>query len=95
MIARSAQKRAKCASQNESAKSPKAELVDEVARLVRKAGLDYDDWRYAARRVREKCDLRPAKKPKRLPRVLTADEFRRFYRIVDQADDVQHRPGPL
>jgi integrase/recombinase XerD len=29
-------------------------------------------------------------KPKRLPRVLTAEEFRRFYKVVDQAEDVQH-----
>jgi integrase/recombinase XerD len=40
--------------------------------------------------VRQKCDLRPAAKPKRLPRVLTADQFRQFYKVVDQAEDVQH-----
>ena len=34
--------------------------------------------------------LRPAKKPKKLPRVLTADQFRPFYKAVDHADDVQH-----
>ena len=61
-----------------------------MARLVRKAGLSYDDWRYVARRVRQKCELRPATKPKRLPRVLTADQFRAFYKAVDQAEDVQH-----
>ena len=90
MIAESNQKGAKCASRNGNAKSPKADVVAKIARLVRKAGLDYDEWRYVARRVREKCDLRPTKQPKRLPRVLMADEFRRFYRIVDQAEDVQH-----
>jgi integrase len=35
------------------------------------------------------CDLQPAKKGRKLPRVLTADEFRKFY-AVDKADDVQH-----
>ena len=40
--------------------------------------------------MRQKCDLRPAAKPKRLPRVLTADQFRAFYKAVDEADDVQH-----
>ncbi len=45
---------------------------------------------YVARQVRRKCDLHPAAKPKRLPRVLTADQFREFYKAVDQADDVQH-----
>ena len=76
-----------CGSRNGKAKS---RLVAKLARFVRKAGLTYEDWRYVARRVRQKCDLRPAAKPKRLPRVLTAEEFRRFYKVVDQAEDVQH-----
>jgi integrase len=75
------------ASQNGKAKS---EIVSQVARIVRKHGLTYDDWRYISKRVREACELRPAKRPKKLPNVLTADHFRRFYKIVDQADDVQH-----
>jgi integrase/recombinase XerD len=79
-----------CASQNGKAKSPKARLAARIVRLVRRAGLDYEDWRYVARTVRRQCDLRPAAKPKRLPRVLTADQFRRFYQVVDQAPDVQH-----
>ncbi len=40
--------------------------------------------------MRQVCDLRPDKKPVKLPRVLTAEEFRRFYKTVDEADDVQH-----
>ena len=32
----------------------------------------------------------PAEAGKKLPRILTADDFRRFYQVVDQADDVQH-----
>ena len=40
--------------------------------------------------MRQKCDLHPAAKPKRLPRVLTADQFRAFYKAVDAAEDVQH-----
>ena len=80
----------KCASQNEKAKSAKSQIVNRIALIVRKAGLDYEDWRYISKRIREACDLAPAKKPKRLPRVLTADDFRRFYKIVDQADVVQH-----
>jgi integrase len=77
-------------SQNAKAKLPRAQFIAKLARFVRKAGLSYDDWRYVARQVRRKCDLRPAKKPKRLPRVLTADQFRAFYRAVDEADDIQH-----
>ena len=73
--------------QNEKAKS---EIVSQIARIVRKHGLTYDDWRYVSKRVRQACELRPGKKPKKLPNVLNADDFRRFYRVVDQADDVQH-----
>ena len=40
--------------------------------------------------MRQKCDLHPAAKPKKLPRILTADQFRAFYKVVDAADDVQH-----
>jgi integrase len=76
-----------CVSQNGKAK---LRIVSEIARIVRKHGLDYEGWRYIAKRVRQKCDLRPAKKGRKLPRILTADDFRRFYRVVDQADDVQH-----
>lgn len=68
----------------------KSEIVSQIARIVRKHGLGYDDWRYVSKRVRQMCELRPAKKPKKLPKVLNADDFRRFYKIVDQADDVQH-----
>lgn len=79
-----------CGARNGKAKSVKQKLVAQIARLVRQAGLDYDGWRYVARHVRRKCELRPAKRSKRLPRILTADQFRAFYQIVDRADDVQH-----
>ena len=81
---------ADCGLQNGKAKSRKAQLVAQVARLVRKEGLDYEGWRYVAKRVRKICELQPLKKGRRLPRVLTTDEFRRFYQIVDRAEDVQH-----
>ncbi|QGQ22332.1 tyrosine-type recombinase/integrase [Gimesia benthica] len=84
---KSDQKRTSCVSQNEKAKS---KLVSQVVRIVRKAGLDYEDWRYVSRRVREQCELKPKKKGRKLPRVLTAEEFRHFYQIVDRAEDIQH-----
>src|SRR6185295_9710756 len=74
-------------SQNEKAKSA---IVSQVARIVRRAGLDYEGWRYIAKQVRKECALRPAKKGRRLPHILKADDFRRFYEAVDRADDVQH-----
>ncbi len=90
MVTQAMENPLKCAAQNAKAKSPKSRLVARITRLVKQAGLGYDDWRYVARQVRRKCDLHPAAKPKKLPRVLTADQFRRFYQFVDQAEDVQH-----
>ena len=81
-----------CGSQKGKAKSKKSRLVARIARFVRQAGLSYDDWRYVARQVRRKCDLHPAAKPKRLPRVLTADQFRAFYRAVDASRGCPARP---
>jgi integrase len=75
------------ASQNGKAKLG---IVSQVARIVRKAGLDYEGWRYVSRHVRRLCDLQPAKKGRRLPKILTAEEFRRFYQILDRTEDVQH-----
>jgi integrase/recombinase XerD len=75
------------ATQNEKAKS---EIASQIAKIVRRAGLDYDGWRYVAKQVRKDCDLRPTKKGRRLPRTLTTDRFRGFYEVVDQAADVQH-----
>ncbi len=77
-------------SQNGKAKTLKAKLVGTIAKLVRKAGLDYEGWRYVSRHVRRVCELKPATKGRKLPNVLTADEFRRFYVAVDRAVDVQH-----
>jgi integrase len=76
-----------CGSQKPKAKST---MVARIVRLVRAEGLTYDDWRYVSRRVRQLCELRPDKKPVKLPRILTADEFRHFYQVVDRAEDVQH-----
>jgi integrase len=90
MVTQATENPSKCAAQNGKAKSHRANFIAKLARFVRKAGLTYDDWRYVARQVRRKCDLHPAAKPKRLPRVLTADQFRAFYKAVDAAEDVQH-----
>jgi len=76
--------------QNGKAKSGKAKIVAQITKIVQREGLNYLDWRYIAKRVRQVCQLRPAKKGRKLPRVLNADEFRRFYLIVDQAEVVQH-----
>lgn len=76
-----------CETQNAKAKS---EIVARIARIVRRSGLDYDGWRYVSKQVRRECDLRPARKGRRLPKVLTGDDFRRFFEVLDRSEDVQH-----
>ena len=90
MVVKTIENPLNCGSQNGKAKSHRSRLVARITRLVKQAGLGYADWRYVARQVRRRCDLHPAKKPKKLPRVLTADQFRAFYKAVDAAEDVQH-----
>lgn len=87
MTSKTDENAAKFVAQNGKAKS---DIVNQIARIVRKHGLDYEDWRYVTKRVREACELKPKKKGRKLPKVLTSDEFRRFYEIVDRADDAQH-----
>jgi hypothetical protein len=79
------------AAQNEKAKS---EIIPQIARIVRRAGLDYQGWRYVAEQVRKVCDLRPARKGRKLPRILTAEDFRRFYEVVGTAER-KHLPDVL
>jgi integrase/recombinase XerD len=76
-----------CETQNGKAKS---EIVHQICRIVRRAGLDYDGWRYVVKRVRKECSLQPAKKGRRLPKVLTGHDFRRFFEVLDRSDDIQH-----
>ena len=68
----------------------KSEIIARIARIVRKSGLDYAGWRYISKRVRKECDLRPAKKGRRLPKILTSEDFRRFFEVLDRSDDIQH-----
>lgn len=76
-----------CETQNAKAKS---EVIARIVRIVRRSGLDYEGWRYVSKRVRKECDLRPAKKGRRLPKVLTSDDFRRFFEVLDRSDHIQH-----
>ena len=55
-------KDASFATQNESTKSIKATIINQIVRLVRKEGLDYEGWRYVAKQVRKLCDLDPSKR---------------------------------
>jgi integrase/recombinase XerD len=71
-------------------RSTKEEAIKKIIKIVRKEGWDYEDLRYVYRRIREMLDLKPAKKPKKLPRILSEDDFKKFYREIEKADNLQH-----
>jgi integrase/recombinase XerD len=85
-----AEKPASFEAQSAIAKSAKAVLIRRIARLVRQEGLDYEGWRYVAKKIRQLCRLKPDRKGRKLPNVLTAAEFQRFYAAVDRAANAQH-----
>ena len=76
--------------QSFATRNVKAKLIKRIAKLVRQDGLDYQGWRYVAKKVRQLCRLKPGKKGRKLPQVLTVEEFRRFYAEVDKAGNAQH-----
>jgi integrase/recombinase XerD len=80
--------------QNPRAKSTKADGISDgiavITRLIRKHGWTYEQWRYVAKRVRERTDLKPERAKKHLPRVLTSHEFQKFYATIDKTEDPQH-----
>lgn len=78
---------ADCETQNRKAKS---KIIARISRIVRRAGLDYEAWRYVSKQVRKECSLRPAKRRQRLPKILTSEDFRRFFEVLDRSDNIQH-----
>ena len=68
----------------------KEKAIKKIIRIVRQEGWDYNDFRYAYRRVRETLDLKPTRRPKKLPRILSEEEFKKFYREIENAGNLQH-----
>src|SRR5919198_1150911 len=71
-------------------RSTKKRAIKKIARIVKQEGWDYEDFRYVYRRVRKILDLQPSKKPKKLPRILSEEDFKRFYREIEKSDNLQH-----
>lgn len=74
-------------SQNEKTKS---DAIKKISKIVRQEGWTYDDFRYVIRRVREECDLAPNKKEKRLPKILSEEDFKKFYKALEKAGNTKY-----
>ena len=62
-------------------------VIKDLERLYRKYDLDYDGIQYANRCARKNMNIKPPKRAKKLPVLLSEDELRSFMaRVMDQAD---------
>jgi site-specific recombinase XerD len=68
----------------------KSELVSQIARLVRRARLDYDEYLSVCRQVRRKLGLRRPRRQKKLPQLLTQEQLRRFFEVIARCDEPTH-----
>ena len=71
-------------------RNTKEEAIEKIAKIVRHEGWDYQDIKYAYRRIREMLNIKPAQKPKTLPRILSEENFKKFYQEIEKADNIQH-----
>jgi len=71
------------ATQPAKAKLDSKKIVKQIARIIRAEGITYEQWRNISQRVRKVCHLGPTRKGRTLPNVLTADQFKRFFKAID------------
>lgn len=65
-------------------------LVREIARLVRRARLDYEGFRRVCAQVRKEVGLRRPPRSRRLPRILPEASLKRFYEAIERGGNLQH-----
>jgi len=68
----------------------KTAVVQQIARLARRAHLDYDGFLYVCQQARRKLGLRKPRRERRLPQLLTEAELKRFFDVIQNCGDVQH-----
>jgi integrase len=65
-------------------------LVREIARLARRARLDYEGFRRVCAEVRKEVGLRRPPRSRRLPRILPEASLKRFYEAIQRGGNLQH-----
>jgi integrase len=86
-MTRSTRKRPDFVSPSQKAKTA---VVQQIARLARRAHLDYDGFLYVCQQARRKLGLRKPRRERRLPQLLTEAELKRFFDVIQNCGDVQH-----
>jgi integrase/recombinase XerD len=67
-----------------------AKLAHAIARLVRRARLDYEGFRRVCAQVRKETGLRRPQRSRRLPKILSDASLRRFFDTIQHAGNLQH-----
>src|SRR5713226_4219556 len=67
-----------------------AKLAHAIARLVRRARIDYDGFRRVCAQVRKESGLSRPQRGKRLPKILPDASLRRFFTAIQDAGNLQH-----
>ena len=62
----------------------------ELVNLIRRHRLSYDAFRVAAHLARKHLGIKPPKRGRVLPKLLTESELRSYFDTVDAADNLQH-----
>ena len=68
----------------------KSQVVAQIVRIARKERLDYSDFIYVCQQGRRKLGLWKPKKERKLPELLAEADLRRFFRVIQERDDLQH-----
>lgn len=68
----------------------KTKLVREIARLVRRARLDYEGFRRVCAQVRKEAGLRRPPRSRKLPRILPEASLKRFFEAIQGGGNLQH-----
>ena len=68
-----------------------AEVIRKIERIARHERLSYDQFAYVTKAVRRELGLKPNKKRKRLPVILTDSELTAFFKAIDDCGDTIHQ----
>ena len=63
----------------------------DISGIIRKYSLTYDQFRSAAHAARKKEGLKLSSRSRRLPKILTEEELKRYYDTVDRSDNLGHQ----
>lgn len=68
-----------------------AGVIKKIERIARHDRLSYDQFAYVCKAVRQQLNLKPDRKAKRLPVILSEGELTAFFTAIDKCGDITHQ----